>query len=156
MNCDEFNECVNKYFGIQQEKNEQLNKLFKDMDANGDQLISYDEVMKVIQEQRKDIPEKVIKTIISLADSNKDGQISRREFARFFRLLSAVESNNIGGVLFSIADKDKDGVVRLDELQILSRDAGWTLPADVKEMTHEKFIDFANEFLGIANDKHYY
>lgn len=44
MNCDEFNEYVNKQFGIQQEKNEELNKMFKEMDANGDQMISYDEV----------------------------------------------------------------------------------------------------------------
>lgn len=66
-----------------------------------------------------EISDKVVKTIIALADSNQDKRIQRQEFSRIIKLLKAYKKSNLGFAIFEIADKDHDGVVSQKELQLL-------------------------------------
>ena len=56
---------------------------FKKSDLDYDRYLSHKEIMDELIISMETIPEKVISTIIAIADSNKDGKISRKEYDVF-------------------------------------------------------------------------
>ena len=71
MNDDEFTEYAEEQLGIvNQDLKEERAEIFKELDANGDDKITYQEVTDFLAREHVDFPLKVVQAAFTLSDSN--------------------------------------------------------------------------------------
>ena len=159
MNVDEFGAHVEKLLGIiDPEKEEMIEKAFKDLDLNKDGKITIEELLQVMKDEGAPIPESVLRTVFVLADADSNKSLDKKEVARLLRLLIAIDKQRLEEAIFNIADTNNDGVVERKEFQKICKLLGWEVPA-AQKMNLEEFKDFVVKTLGLeknwSNFNHY-
>ncbi|KAJ4721993.1 calmodulin-like [Melia azedarach] len=111
---------------------------FDALDADHDGKISRDDLLMFYARLGGDeirAEDDVISTMISVADSNKDGYVEYDEFAR---VLCYGERKSVGGVMedvFRVMDKDGDGRLSHEDLKSYMNAAGFSAgDEDIKAM----------------------
>ena len=103
-----------------------LKKLFTDFDRDGDGLITLEEIKMTMLDFGKDVPQTELSSIFEKMDRNKDQRIDFKEFSDLVVALEKqygklrTQKNNKGLTVqntFEAFDKDKDGLVTLDEIR---------------------------------------
>ena len=103
-----------------------LKKLFTDFDRDGDGLITLEEIKMTMLDFGKDVPQTELSSIFEKMDRNKDQRIDFKEFSDLVVALEKqygklrTQKNTKGLTVqntFEAFDKDKDGLVTLDEIR---------------------------------------
>ena len=99
-----------------------LKELFSDFDQDGDGLITFEELKKAMLNFGKDVPETELSSIFEKVDRNKDQRIDFNEFSELVVALETkygkLRSGSTNQNTFEDFDKDKDGLVTLDEIRL--------------------------------------
>ncbi|KAI3469272.1 hypothetical protein Pfo_025935 [Paulownia fortunei] len=117
-----------------------LRSAFDVLDADGDGKISYDDLRTFYGgfSGPESSEEDVIGSMISVADSNKDGYVEYEEFEKVLNGKKGKNGRSIGGVMedaFRVMDKDGDGKVGHQDLKSYLNWAGFEAhDEDVKAM----------------------
>lgn len=93
-----------------------LGVLFRIMDDNGSNSLSYEEFEKGIKDINVDVTDKEFTQLCKIFDKDGDGQISFDEFLRGIRGKMSRARQHFVFLAFETLDKDKSGQVTLDEL----------------------------------------
>ena len=98
-----------------------LKKLFTDFDRDGDGLITLSEIRMTMLDFGKDVPPNELSTIFEKMDKNKDQRIDFKEFSELVVELETkygkLRSGSTNQNTFEDFDKDKDGLVTLEEIR---------------------------------------
>jgi len=127
--------------GIEQDalSAEQMQGIHQKMDANGDGRASMVEVLAFSDSMRRHIAAKDVKTVLDEMDLDKDGRLSVEELIKDMDMWSDDEEEDrresamrkeVETAKFGVADKDKDGLLDVEEL-----------PALFYPETHEGVLD---------------
>jgi len=116
-------------YGKKADSSSSLKKLFSDFDRDGDGLITLGELKMAMANFGKDVPQTELSTIFEKVDRNKDQRI---DFQEFSELVVALETKygelrwegSKNRNTFEDFDKDKDGLVTLDEIRLHLLDEG--------------------------------
>ena len=92
--------------------------------------------MEYFKKEGSQTPVNVIKAAFALSDSDKSGQIEKKEFTRFFRLIEETNKNNFQKALFEIADTKNQQILTQKELKIICAELKWAVP-DNEQMNLE-------------------
>ena len=104
-----------------------LKKLFTDFDRDGDGLITLSELKMTMLDFGKDVPPIELSNIFEKVDKNKDQRIDFKEFSDLVVTLETKYGKlrntkaTVGSTVqdtFEAFDKDKDGLVTLDEIRL--------------------------------------
>ena len=68
--------------GLSAEQTEELKKAFSVMDANGDGVVTKDELKTLLKGLGEDVTDEVVDEMIKLADSDGDGKVNFDEFCK--------------------------------------------------------------------------
>ena len=68
--------------GLTAEQTEELKKAFSVMDANGDGVVTKDELKTLLKGLGEDVTDEVVDEMIKLADSDGDGKVNFDEFCK--------------------------------------------------------------------------
>ena len=111
-----------KKYGKNADSSIDLKKLFSDFDQDGDGLITFEELKKAMLNFGKDVPETELSSIFEKVDRNKDQRIDFNEFSELVVALETkygkLRSGSTNQNTFEDFDKDKDGLVTLDEIRL--------------------------------------
>ncbi|CAN4088756.1 unnamed protein product [Withania somnifera] len=122
--ADNLNNSVSKP-SLYLQNMDEVQKVFKRFDANGDGMISADELSGVINALGSGTSPEEVARMMDEMDVDRDGFISLQEFAEFCK--GDVDGVGDGGVkelreAFDLYDQDSNGLISAVELhQILSR-----------------------------------
>ena len=110
-------------------ESEGLKKLFSDFDRDGDGLITLNEIKMTMLDFGKDVPQTELSAIFEKVDRNKDQRIDYKEFSdlvvaletkygklRNQKMPASAAGSSVQNT-FEAFDKDKDGLVTLDEIR---------------------------------------
>ncbi|XP_043693982.1 probable calcium-binding protein CML18 [Telopea speciosissima] len=108
---------------------EELEKVFKRFDANGDGKISSTELGNVLNALGSETSPDEIKRMMAEIDTDGDGFIDLKEFADFHRGGKNGDSNTAGGMkelkdAFNMYDRDKNGLISVTELHMVLKNLG--------------------------------
>ncbi|KAF8022574.1 hypothetical protein BT93_F0170 [Corymbia citriodora subsp. variegata] len=95
-----------------------LQKVFNQLDADGDGKISPAELSGVLSATGSSSSPADISRAMADLDSDKDGFLSRAEFASFCRSGSSSSESEIRDA-FDLYDRDKDGLISAQELHLV-------------------------------------
>ena len=102
-----------------------LKELFSDFDQDGDGLITLEELKKAMAMANfgTDVPETELSSIFEMVDRNKDQRIDFKEFSELVAVVALetkygkLTSGSTDLNTFEDFDKDKDGLVTLEEIR---------------------------------------
>ena len=111
-----------KKYGRNTDSNSHLKKLFEDFDRDSDGLITLEELKMAMLNFGKDVPQTELSAIFEKVDRNKDQRIDFKEFSDLVVALETKYGKLRAGSTyqntFEDFDKDKDGLVTLDEIRL--------------------------------------
>ncbi|CAL5326065.1 probable calcium-binding protein CML18 [Camellia sinensis] len=106
---------------------EEVEKVFKKFDANGDGKISASELRAVLSALGSDTSPEEVQRVMSEIDSDGDGFIDLREFANFHRRGSDDDDDSSSKELrdaFDLYDQDGNGLISVKELHSVLKSLG--------------------------------
>lgn len=118
---------------IQKEEIRRIQKLFEEIDVNGDGLLSFDEIDIIM---KKNGTPKKTKLIFKILDKNNSHMVSYEEFIKAMVNKNKISrKKNLKG-LFDALDTDKNGTISINELRDISNICG----DSTKDMNFRKFF----------------
>jgi len=132
-----------KYGGKNADSSGSLRKLFSDFDRDGDGLITFGELKMAMLNFGKDVPQTELSAIFEKVDRNKDQRIDFKEFSELVAELETKygklrwEGSTTQNT-FESFDKDKDGLVTLEEIRLHLLDEGKGISEDELKDLFEK------------------
>merc|ERR1711976_76807 len=81
---------INFIMGLSGDQLEELKKAFAAIDANGDGVISKDELSTLLKGLGEDVGDDVVTEMMNLADTDGDGKVNFEEFCKASHLLLIV------------------------------------------------------------------
>jgi calcium-dependent protein kinase len=125
---------------IYSDNNNDLMKLFKEIDTNNDGKLDIDEIMSKYGQYFSDIPEEQydnIRTFIEKVDINNSGFIEYSEFLTINNIVNGEINKKMLKEVFDFFDKTKNGTIDIEDLKILFRNSN---------LETEKIDEMLNEF----------
>jgi len=118
------------------EETEDLEKIFKQLDENGDGQLSKDEILKGYQEATGiPISEEEVDKMFEEIDLDKNGTIDYTEFVMATMSDKHTMTNDKLQLAFKLFDKDGNGSIEADEIKAVLGDS---------KMTSEQIDDIIN------------
>lgn len=121
----------------------ELREMFREMDKNGDGRITKEELELALIQLGERPSSSKIEAIINQIDTDGNGCIEIDEFLQALRkqLLNPREERELREV-FSVFDKNGDGMISVDDLVVVMQSLGQKLSeADAQEMIREGDVD---------------
>ncbi|QCD85441.1 calcium-binding protein CML [Vigna unguiculata] len=101
---------------------DEMKRVFSRFDANGDGMISVNELDNVLRALGSSIPPKELQRVMDDLDTDHDGFINLSEFAAFYRAETADGGDTELQDAFNMYDQDQNGLISAAELcQVLNR-----------------------------------
>ncbi|KAI5084133.1 hypothetical protein GOP47_0000302 [Adiantum capillus-veneris] len=95
-----------------------LSQMFKNMDTDGNGMISYEELKAGLAKQGATLAESEVKQLLDAADVDGSGTIDYMEFISATMHISKVDKENHLHEAFNYFDKDRSGFITMDELKV--------------------------------------
>src|SRR5688500_17952919 len=101
------------------DREEELKRVFKLFDKDGNGTISFDEVTSLLKSLGKNPTEEEIKKLIEETDKDKSGSIELGEFINYMNSIYVTPESKLEEVVeaFQIFDRDGNGWVSYDEFK---------------------------------------
>uniref|UniRef100_A0A1I8GT51 Calmodulin n=1 Tax=Macrostomum lignano TaxID=282301 RepID=A0A1I8GT51_9PLAT len=115
----------------------QYREAFDSFDSNRDGRISIRELSAVMENLGESPSKKELKEMIKSVDGDGSGKI---DFDEFIRMMEARTAQRMNGGNFRVMDKNKDGIITLDELRIAMDNLG----EDITESELRKMLRLAD------------
>ena len=128
---------VKNHDGQQPEWRGNLERLFKEMDTNGDGVLDIEEIAVICTQMGKRFTEQQLNVAVSAMDSDGDGEVSFEEFAAWWTENGGLDL----WALFREADADGSGFLDVTEVETLCQRMGKELSPPELEAAMAK-MDF--------------
>ena len=130
-------------YGKDADSSDSLKKLFSDFDRDGDGLITFGELKMAMLNFGKDVPQTELSAIFEKVDRDKDQRIDFKEFSELVAELETKYGKlrwegSTSQNTFESFDKDKDGLVTLEEIRLHLLDEGKGIAEDELKDLFEK------------------
>ncbi|CAL6007735.1 Calmodulin [Hexamita inflata] len=125
---------------------EELDRLFKTFDENGDQQVNVQEVQSLLQQQNIKLSVKMVQILIFCADKNSDGVIKRNEIKLLVHTVSDLPA--MQDAFYNLVDRDGKGI-DARELANMNEKLNWNVQMPPGKLNKEQFanliVQYANQ-----------